>query len=359
MLHAALALFAALAEPGALRWEAWDRLPKAPGEAIAYGRSGSCAGMAGGSLVVLGGSSFPEPGLTVTRGGTKHQYRDALIRDMASGRWRAQPDVLAMGTELALSLPSGDGFLCIGGSSAAGPLAGGVRVKLQGGTVALEALPALPIPAANPVGAAIDGRIFVVAGSRLFELAAGAWHERVPVPWSERVDFAAVGAGGRLYVMGGCTRTPQGWQVHRALFAYESAADRWTRLADMPIALSSLGAVALSSAGFHIIGGADADASARFAAAADAVARATPGSPEEAQRKAEQTALFDHDPGFSPAIYRYDIAANAWRFAGWHPGPAAIKRPAVPFEGGLLLVGGETNAGKRTAAIWRVTLDSR
>lgn len=122
----------------------------------------------------------------------------------------------------------------------------------------------------------------------------------------------------------------------------------------MPLALSSATLVSLSGSLF-LLGGVERETFARIDAVRSALGAAAAGSMERVGLDAELTQLYDYDPGFSPAIYRYDAGSDRWHVAGWHPGPAAIKRPVVPMGDSVLLVGGEVNPGKRTSVIWRVS----
>lgn len=353
----ALTFALALAAPGAAAQDTgpvWEREAAMPG----LGRSGMCAGLVGDMLVALGGSNFPEPGRTVTRGGEKRLYRDGWVLGLRGREWR-RAELLEAPLDQALSVPVEGGFACIGGTSGESiPRTSAIRVRARGGELVADALPPLPFAIGAPVGGRIGSALLVASGNRLVSLDLRSpergWRERAALPWQAREEAAAGAADGLLFVMGGRRKQAGRWQVSREVLAYDPRRDRWTRRAEMPLALSSATLVTLSGALF-LIGGVERETFERIDAARTARDAAPAGSSEHARLEAELTALYDNDGGFNAAVYRYDVARDRWDKAGWHPGAPAIKRPVVAMGNSALLVGGEVNPGKRTPVIWRVS----
>lgn len=131
-----------------------------------------------------------------------------------------------------------------------------------------SALPDLPAVRDHVVGAAIDGRVFVVGGREgtipsiggdVWELSADrdAWIERQPMR-TPRAGAAATVLGGRIYVAGGEGNPDDPRGVFDDLEAYDPQADAWSALAPMPTPRHGAGMAAV--AGLLVVpGGADAE----------------------------------------------------------------------------------------------------
>ena len=124
-------------------------------------------------------------------------------------------------------------------------------------------LPAMPTARDHLAGATIGGTFYAVGGrasgtlfARLeaFDPASGAWHELARMP-TARGGLAAAALGGRLFTFGGEGNTANPLGVFADTEAYDPAADRWERLAPMPIPRHGTVAVAIGT-GIHVPGGA-------------------------------------------------------------------------------------------------------
>jgi N-acetylneuraminic acid mutarotase len=109
-------------------------------------------------------------------------------------------------------------------------------------------LPRLPEPVRAGVGAALDGKIYVIGGQTesagtgpqvyAYDVSAGRWERRAPLP-APRFNMAAAVLGGRIYAMGGFSRTSERAEV----FVYEPAKDSWSRGTALPLPNHTFGAV--------------------------------------------------------------------------------------------------------------------
>jgi glucose/arabinose dehydrogenase/N-acetylneuraminic acid mutarotase len=101
----------------------------------------------------------------------------------------------------------------------------------------------IPMPEAllDAGGTAIGDDIYVVGGKtpagpqstvRVFDVSAGTWSTRAPLPGSAVENPATVAVGGKLYAFGGST-TPFSGAVGRSA-VYDPGTNTWTTLPDMP-----------------------------------------------------------------------------------------------------------------------------
>jgi N-acetylneuraminic acid mutarotase len=110
-----------------------------------------------------------------------------------------------------------------------------------------------------------DGRIFVITGTakrlsgavRVYDPATDTWTEKTPIPTPRTAPAAAVGADGKIYVVGGGDREAK----CNVTEAYDPKADTWARLRPMPTPREDLWAVAAKGQGgrvhIYVIGGRD------------------------------------------------------------------------------------------------------
>ena len=347
----------------ALEWRPLEPLPDPIGVA------GPFVGVHGGSLIVAGGANFAAadaPDLWET----PKRYHAAVhvLSRAADGRvsWRSG---LALTRPLAYgaSASTPAGVVCVGGDDGETASSAAFLLSWKPDTAALleVALPGLPMPS-TAGGAALVGRhVYVVAGlsapglesagDRLWRLDVAAvadgdasWEELPRVPGGPRgyplVAAQACDGEPRLYVIGGRRQRPGnlgpgGIEVLADLHEFSparfaaDAATAWRRRSPPPTPLTAGAAIGMGRS--HVVVLAADDGSLLPAAAAD------PGFPRR-------------HPGFPRRAWAYDTAQDAWDSAGETPA-CQVTTPAVSFEGGAVLVSGETRPRVRSSAAWRIT----
>ncbi len=136
----------------------WRSLPAIPDR---EGFAGPFAGVTGGVLVVTGGANFPDK--RPWEGGTKVWYDRVFVLEKPDGAWTAAgrlPRPLGYG----VSVDTGDGIVCAGGSNARGHFADVFRLALVDGKVVITPLPPLPQPCANMGGAVVGNTLYIAGG---------------------------------------------------------------------------------------------------------------------------------------------------------------------------------------------------
>ncbi|TDE49926.1 kelch repeat-containing protein [Nonomuraea mesophila] len=224
-----------------------------------------------GRIYVLGGLS----------GGASWQaLRDSFVYDPRTDRWTSLPPMPA-GIERGSAAMGvrGTKIYLAGGMRTLTPGAGGLQdtVDLVSSydvvTGRWESLPNLP-QARDHVGGAIIGGTFYVLGGRdrgqvnvrdtvyALDLRSRRWSERAPMP-TARGGIATAAVGNKIYTFGGEGRhdgtNPN--TVFSETEAYDTARDRWVRLAPMPVPRHGTAAVAVGGT-IYIPGGGTAGGAA-------------------------------------------------------------------------------------------------
>jgi len=337
-LPAFLALTAAaLAQPAREVLE-WRPLPALPDQ---EGFAGSYAGVSRGALVVAGGANFPS--LRPWEGGTKVWHDSVFVLADPTGAWRTAgrlPRPAGYGVALTVA----EGVLLVGGGDAQENFTDVLLAAWDGEAATFTRLPSLPVPLAMHAGALVGRTVFVAGGldrpdaavaRHLFlaldlDAPAAGWRELEPWPGPER--FLATGGAldGSFYLFGGARLVPgpdgrpqREWL--RDAWRYTPGAG-WKRLADLPKPLAATPgpAPALGPAHLLLLGGDDGSLA--------------PPSPSE-------------HPGFPRDLWAYHAITDSWARMGSLPF-SLVTTAAVPWQGRIIVPGGEERPGVRSTAVW-------
>jgi hypothetical protein len=162
----------------------------------------------------------------------------AMPGPASAGEWGRKADLPAAHSEFAVAELDGKIYV-ISGYEIGDVAAGAVHVY-DSAADRWAPGPLLPKPAHHLTAAAVGGKIYVIGGQSLsvfgggfldnvwaLDPAQGAWVAKAPLPRA-RGGGVAVALDGKIYVAGG--RPPHG----RDFAVYDPASDNWTVLADMP-----------------------------------------------------------------------------------------------------------------------------
>jgi N-acetylneuraminic acid mutarotase len=123
----------------------------------------------------------------------------------------------------------------------------------------------LPVATLDAGGAALGGKIYVVAGkngagtfstTRIYNPATGAWTTGPNLPGPAVENPAVTTANGLLYAFGGSTQPFSGAVTNAAV--YDPSTNQWTPLAAMPVARGGATAQAIGNL-IYVVGGMDTD----------------------------------------------------------------------------------------------------
>ena len=352
LLGAALLLAAPLMGQQPLEWSERPALPEPAGV------GGPFVGVeAGGALVVAGGANFP--GSPPWEGGAEAWLDRVWVLDAAAGAWRDAgrlPQPRAHGA----AVPAAGALWLIGGKDAGGATAETMLLTLDGrGRAVLDLGPPLPRPSAFHGAASAGGRIWVLGGGQGSDGRSGlddgfwsldpadpdaGWTAHPPCPGGPRIraSVAAQKLGdGReaVFVFGGERPAAAGAADPGPVilsdawcFVPGGAPDAgWRRLADLPRPAAAAAVSPLGASHLLLFGGDDGGRRG--------------GDPPS-------------HPGFPAAVHAYHTITDTWAAAGAMPRPV-VATAAVPWRGGIVIPGGETRPGARTAATAAVAAGAR
>jgi|JI6StandDraft_1071083.scaffolds.fasta_scaffold01603_12 N-acetylneuraminate epimerase len=336
----------------------WSQLSSLPDK---EGYAGAFAGVAGGALIVAGGTNFPDK--MPWDGGTKTWYDLVHVLREPEGKWELAGR-LPKPNGYGVSLTTKDGLLIIGGGDAAVHFRDVWRLRMEsqmvtidrpimpdGGPritqekrVATQQLPRLPKPCAFMAGVESGGAVYVAGGIErptdttamktfwTLDLAnpGKGWKELPPCPGPPRILASMAAVDGAIYLFSGAALKPgpDGKPVREWLkdaWCYTEAAG-WKQLADMPhIAVAAPSPLPMSDGELLMIGGDDG-----------ALANFEPKT---------------QHPGFPRRVIAYDAKSDRWRGAGELPF-SLVTTPAVEWRGRIVIAGGESRPGKRSPEVW-------
>ncbi len=187
------------------------------------------------------------------------------------------------------------------------------------------------------------------------EKTPNAWSAGSAIPTGPRYRCASVSPDGRyLYLFGGAdasgTVLAESWR-------YDTQADAWQRLADMPVALMNMAAAYLNG-NIYLVGGYTGDAHTNYfliySIAGDSWTTSTWPAARTPMVAASGGKLyaFGGNPGPSAETRSYDPVAGTWS-GPLAPMPAAVTYGSAVAAGDSLYVIGGSNAGGAVAAVQR------
>ena len=352
-----------------------------PDARFAQGVSASYAGVSDTLVWWAGGCNFP--GAAAADGGEKVYYDVVLVAPLRAqpGAWRVAgrlPRAAAYG--VGIGLPAG--LLCIGGLTAAGPVADVWRLRLDkdGSGLVCDTLPPLPVPTDNLCGALVGDRVYVAGGNaaglptvRVYSLSlsrpAAGWREEAPMPGDPRTQAVAVGLQREgeqcLFVFGGFAAAAGGREASltTSSLCYIPSERRWSKVATpvgaagRDVSLGGGAGYAVDSTRALCLGGVDKDI---FLAAlrreAQAAKAAQAGDTAAVARFKAAAYRYMTQP---PAAYRlndriltYDATADAWHVVARAPQAARAGAALAGRGRRFFWINGEEKPGIRTPQIW-------
>ena len=317
----------------------WKELPALP-----QPLSGQFAGTSNGALVVAGGTNFP---ISLFEGGTKAWYDTVHVLPSGEKSWRSEFKLshpLAYGG----SASTDQGLLCAGGGDAERHYRDAFLLSWADGRIVRRDLPPLPQPCAFSGAALLGDKMFVAGGQtdpkstqalrNLWMLDLSAlklkWIELEAWPGPARILPAVATQDGAVYVIGGAELNPgpDGKAVRTYLTdAYCFRPGKgWKRIADLPSPVTAAPCSAYGPSHVFVFGGDDGSNVLRV------------------------QELKDKHPGFSRAVLAYDTITDTWAELGRLP-KGLVTTSAVPWEGGIVIPGGEDRPGHRSADVFLAT----
>ena len=340
----------------------WDQLPIIPDST---GFAGSFAGVSNGSLLVAGGSNFPN-NTRPWSGGTKTWYDKIFVLEDAKAAWK-EVGWLPRPMGYGISLTWRDGVLIIGGADKDRHYADCYFIRYVNDSIVTTELPPLPSPNANSSGVIINDIVYVAGGLssptatetlNVFwsldlskRTTERAWKILDSLPGPSRM-LAVAGAMNDefLLISGVHLAVPAGDSVgHREYlkdaYAY-TAGKGWRKISDLPHATAAAPGPAYTDRqhGLMIFSG------------------------DDGSRADSNTILKDKHPGFRTEVLAYhNDEWSVWGEVQTHKMPdpennpngstwASVTTPLVIWNGAVVIPGGEVRPGVRTNRVLRASI---
>ncbi len=345
-----------------MRWEELPGLPEPMGGQFA-GMHTAASGES--ALLVAGGTRWEGSFLA---GGTKH-WLDAIyvytlpagtakqrgvagaLRELfrfkaaqpvgelvASGAWREAgrlPAPLSYGG----SVSTAKGVVCIGGMHGTTYARGVLLLQWNGSDILQSELPPLPEPMALGCAAALGNVVYAGAGQRGPEADSASfwrldldrpdagWEALEPLPGPARILPVAAAQDGAVFVFSGAALREDGSGRDYLTDAYcYTPRQGWKPLAPSPRPFAAAPALAWGDTHILVLSGDDG-------LLVDQIAE-----------------LGDNHPGYPLDVFGYHTVTNTWTRFGAIP-DALLTTPAVPFQGGIAIAGGEPKPGQRVQRV--------
>lgn len=333
-----IATLCSLCLPLAAADSPWSPLPALPD---AEGFAGAFAGVANGSLLVAGGTNFPDK--KPWEAGSKAWYDTVhVLRDPAD-TWEIAGR-LPQPNGYGVSLTTDTGLICIGGGNSDRNFRDVFRLSYPQRKLITETLPPLPKACAFMAGVQLGHVIYVAGGIErptdtqaltdfwaldLADLTSG-WRTLPPCPGPARILPTLAAVDGAVYLFSGAALKPgpdgkaaRDWLKDAWRYSPESG---WHALAALPRASVAAPSPAPLRGGQFLLLGGDDGALVNF-------------EPK------------DKHPGFPRDVLTYDWKQDVWSISGSLPF-SLVTTPAVEWHGKIVLPGGEARPGRRSPQVW-------
>ncbi|PPL02179.1 Kelch motif-containing protein [Parapedobacter indicus] len=315
------------------------RLPDFPNS---LGIAGAYLGVSNNVVIVAGGSHFNKPQWS---GGTKQLLDDIwVLRGNADGGY----EWIAMG-KLPFRVSNGasattpQGVICVGGATDTGESDAVFLLTWDTvrQTVRLKELPRLPQPCAYLSAIVSAGRVIVAGGKNTdcpngmdnwwmldFQRKPSAnWQRLGPLPSSRHgVVLASLAKDGKHYLLLGSGKSGTDYLTDLYRCPIDEKTGAWERLDDMPRAALVAPTVSTDGQVMWVLGGSDG---------VNITNRLTMRDEYHLNR----------------TILRYDVSTDTWTVVGTLP-EGVVSTQALPWKGGVLLVGGELGNAMRSRKVW-------
>ncbi|MBB5039442.1 galactose oxidase [Prosthecobacter dejongeii] len=338
MKHLLTAALLMLSLTAAVAEDDWTSLPPLPDS---EGFAGVFAGVSGGTLMVAGGTNFPDK--RPWDGGTKVWYDAIYALEKPEGPWM-KIGQLPRPNGYGVSVTTDDSLICVGGGDATENFRDVFRLCYVGGKITTQSLPPLPKACAFMSGVAMEGILYVVGGiekptatealKTLWALdlkqTDQGWCELPPCPGPARILATMAAHEGTLFLMSGAAlksgvdgKPEREWLKDAWRFQPNHG---WKKIADLPRVAVAAPSPAPVVDGHLLILGGDDGALAHF-------------EPKEKH------------PGFPREILSYHPGSDSWGGMGELPF-SLVTTPTVSWRGQILIPGGEARPGKRSPTVW-------
>lgn len=386
-----------------LNWRELPELPPLPGKSIQPGLAGAFAGVHNDALIIAGGANFPDglPWLRLTDGSRpKKIYNKDIYVLQNKSTWIISDVKLPAGFSYGVSIPTGEGLICIGGERQEHMATGSVKSlsdkvfflkHIGNGEIVIDTtrFPDLPEAVSAMSGTKIRDYIYIAGGNSGSTETNNFWRLNCKKnkkweilkswpgpPRSHHITIAqSDGVKDCLYLFSGRFKdTEQGWQFLKDSYKYDPVDNSWMKLADIGTNLSYNKSVCIMAASgiklganhIAIFGGASGDLFQKVEQDMPRQIRMLEKSGKDAEAAnltAEKWSIYEKHPGFSRDILVFHTITNSWTKIGQVPQSLVdgltvgshVTTTAVQWDGEIVIPSGEVRPGVRSPKIWMAT----
>ncbi|WP_163324701.1 Kelch repeat-containing protein [Draconibacterium mangrovi] len=353
-----------------INWGSLPDVPPATNQQKQKGLAGALAGVSSESLLVAGGSNFPDA--PPWNEGTKTYYDDIFFFNLKEnkGPWEVAKTKLPAPMAYSACVSLNDEVICIGGENHDGLLSKVLKLKLNKTDVEVSALTDLPVAMSNGGAATIGSMVYVAGGAGAegnlasfycadFSKDKVEWKElpALPGPVSNAVVAAQWdGTENCIYVLGGRNRTGELTTFFSSVWKYSPSKNEWqtdgqiSSDGETPLTLAAGTGAAVGKNYIVLLGG---DKGALFNKTEEFInATATAETPEQKQEIINQKIKhLESHPGFSKQVFLYNTVTGECFEKEKLPFPAQVTTLAVKFGNKIYVPNGEIRPGVRTPGV--------
>jgi N-acetylneuraminic acid mutarotase len=236
-----------------------------------------------------------------------------------------------------------------------------------------SALPSLPVAVTNGCAAYHNDIVYFAGGETANSVSNQFFALNVKQPGKGWIHLPALpvavshallryqknGSDPCLYLIGGRQKLSTGISdLFHSVYAYSLTTLRWIKKQSLPFPLSAASGVPYGKSGIMVFGGDTGETFHQVELAMAAIH--AENDPVVKQKLTDQkNQLLASHPGFSKAIWYYDVASDEWSSGGLIPFDSPVTTTACIWKSTIILPCGEIRAGIRTPKILSINLKKR
>ena len=344
-----------------------------PGASSSHaGVSGAFVGVSGHTVIIAGGSDFPD--LKPWEGGHKKYYDTVYTLALHDGEYVCEVSDARLPVPLAGGCAASDGrtVYCFGGRNDEVASDKVYAISLDGGEVNVSEISTLPdgfVPASavyyKEGGIFVHGTAYGQNAMYRYSIPSGKWHAGPGCPdrtISEGCSFVYQhnGREDALYLIGGRGVDSDGLYMSSAIWEYLPVHGKWNRKTGIvidgrPSPLMYSSAVPYGSAHIIVAGGDDGVEFQKRYALEAMLEQKMPSEMRDGLER-ELADASTHHAGFCNKIFTYHTVTDTWTEIGEADVAIPVGTIPVLVNGKILMPSGEIHPGIRTGDILEITV---
>ncbi len=353
-----------------INWGSLPDIPPATDQQEQKGLAGPLAGISSETLIVAGGSNFPDS--LPWKGGTKTYYDDIFFLNLKENEavWKVATAKLPISLAYSACVSLNGEIICIGGENQDGPLSKVLKLKLNKTEVEISALTDFPEAISNSGAATIGSLVYVAGGSAVegnlarfycadMSTQKVEWKQLpdLPKPVSNAVMAAQWdGTENCIYMLGGRNKTGELTTFYTSIWKYSPSKNKWQKDGEISsdevnsITIAAGTGAAVGKNHIILLGGDNGFLYNKTEEFINATAAAE--NQEQKQQIIEQKIKhLESHPGFSRQVFLYNTLSRQCIEIDELPFPTQVTTLAVKYGNRMYIPNGEIRPGVRTPKV--------